>query len=110
MRGPDIQQDTLFSTVSPEQRVPKDHPLRPIRRMVDEALKALDSEFNAVSSILVPPARISYRSKKHTTYDAAFKSPDASPDLLPALDQAVLHDSVLNIAMAWKNVWKTFSL
>ena len=48
MRGPDIQQETLFSTVSPEQRVPKDHPLRPIRRMVDEALKALDSEFNAL--------------------------------------------------------------
>ena len=45
MRGPDIQQDSLFSTVSPETRVPKDHPLRPIRRMVDEALKALDGDF-----------------------------------------------------------------
>jgi hypothetical protein len=31
MRGADIQQDTLFSTVIPEERVPKDHPLRPIR-------------------------------------------------------------------------------
>ena len=51
MRGPDIQQDTLFSTVSPETRVPKDHPLRPIRRMVDEALKALDGDFAALYSI-----------------------------------------------------------
>jgi len=45
MRGPDIQQETLFSTVQPEQRVPKDHPLRPIRQMVNEALEALSPEF-----------------------------------------------------------------
>ncbi len=37
MRGPDIHQDTLFSTVSPADRVPKDHPLRPIRQLVDQA-------------------------------------------------------------------------
>ncbi len=62
MRGPDIQQDTLFSTVSPEQRVPKDHPLRPIRRMVDEALKALDSEFNSLYADFgrdsIPPEKL----------------------------------------------------
>ena len=62
MRGPDIQQDTLFSTVSPEQRVPKDHPLRPIRRMVDEALKALDAEFDALYADLgrdsIPPEKL----------------------------------------------------
>ena len=46
MRGPDIQQDSLFSTVIPEERVPKDHPLRPIRQMVNEALAKLDQEFN----------------------------------------------------------------
>ncbi len=50
MRGPDIQQDSLFSTVSPESRVPKDHPLRPIRAMVDAALKELDADFNALYS------------------------------------------------------------
>jgi transposase len=48
MRGPDIQQDSLFSTVSPEERVPKDHPLRPIRSMVDTALKELDQDFDAL--------------------------------------------------------------
>lgn len=46
MRGEDIQQDTLFSTVSPEQRVPKDHPLRPIRAMVNRALDAMSSDFS----------------------------------------------------------------
>ena len=35
MRGDDLQQDAMFSYVSPERRVPADHPLRPIRRMVD---------------------------------------------------------------------------
>jgi len=38
----------LFSTVVPEQRVPKDHPLRPIREMVNEALAKLDEDFNAL--------------------------------------------------------------
>ena len=50
MRGPDIQQDTLFSTASPESRVPKDHPLRPIRTMVDQALAKLDADFNDLYS------------------------------------------------------------
>jgi len=48
--------------VSPEQRVPKDHPLRPIRRMVDEALKALDAEFDALYAKLrrdsIPPEKL----------------------------------------------------
>jgi len=33
MRGDDLQQDAMFSYVSPERRVPADHPLRPIRRV-----------------------------------------------------------------------------
>jgi transposase len=35
----------MFSYVSPEQRVPADHPLRPIRKMVDVALKGLSRSF-----------------------------------------------------------------
>lgn len=48
MRGPDIQQDTLFSTTSPASRVPLDHPLRPIRTIVDQALRELDADFNTL--------------------------------------------------------------
>ena len=62
MGGADIQQDSLFSTVSPEQRVPKDHPLRPIRRMVDAALESLDAEFDALYADLgrdsIPPEKL----------------------------------------------------
>jgi len=50
MRGDDLQQDAMFSYVSPDRRVPADHPLRPIRRMVDQVLKGLSSCFDALYS------------------------------------------------------------
>jgi len=46
MRGKDEQQLDVFSYVSPEQRVPQDHPLRPLRAMTDEALRDLQPRFN----------------------------------------------------------------
>src|SRR6478672_11158601 len=46
MRGDDRQQDGLFSYLSPEQRVPRNHPLRRLRPLVDEALRALSGRFN----------------------------------------------------------------
>src|SRR6202161_3387164 len=45
MRGKDTQQSAMFSYVSPEERVPSDHPLRPIRTMVDVVLKGLSRSF-----------------------------------------------------------------
>ena len=45
MRGKDTQQSAMFSYLSPEQRVPADHPLRPIRTMVDVVLKGLSRSF-----------------------------------------------------------------
>src|SRR5256885_16082871 len=46
MRGKDEQQLDVFSNVSPEQRVPQDHPLRSLRAMTDEALRDLQPRFN----------------------------------------------------------------
>ncbi|HEX2238497.1 MAG TPA: IS5/IS1182 family transposase, partial [Gammaproteobacteria bacterium] len=46
MRGADHQQNAMFSYLSPEDRVPQHHPLRPIRTMVDAALKALSPVFD----------------------------------------------------------------
>src|ERR1700728_3347993 len=46
MRGKDTQQSTMFSYLSPEDRVPADHPLRPGRLMADMSLKALSPVFN----------------------------------------------------------------
>ncbi len=45
MRGADAGQSGMWSYIQPEQRVPQDHPLRPIRAMVDQALKALSPRF-----------------------------------------------------------------
>ena len=38
MRGHDEQTTHMFSYLSPEQRVPADHPLRAVRALTDEAL------------------------------------------------------------------------
>lgn len=45
MRGSDPKQDGMFSYVSPEQRVPAEHPLRPLRSMVDGILKEMSARF-----------------------------------------------------------------
>jgi len=45
MRGSDAEQGGMGSYIQPERRVPPDHPLRPIRAMVDQALKALSPRF-----------------------------------------------------------------
>src|SRR5512146_443952 len=50
MRGQDAGQGGMWSYVQPEQRVPQDHPLRPIRAMVDRALKTLSPRFTLLYS------------------------------------------------------------
>ena len=50
MRGDDSGQPGVFSYISPEERVPLDHPLRPIREMVDKALKELSPLFESLYS------------------------------------------------------------
>src|SRR5215467_6303098 len=48
MRGEDLQQQELFSYGSLEERIPVSHPLRPIRAMVDEALRDLSNRFDEI--------------------------------------------------------------
>ena len=45
MRGTDVHQEGLFSYLSPGSRIPKRHPLRPVREMVDTALSELSGKF-----------------------------------------------------------------
>ena len=62
MRGTDTQQSAMFSYLSPEERVPENHPLRPIRLMVDDALKALSPAFSRLYSAYgrpsIPPEKL----------------------------------------------------
>jgi hypothetical protein len=48
MRGADGEQSAVFSYISAERRVLKDHPLRAIRAMADAALKQLSRDFYAL--------------------------------------------------------------
>jgi transposase len=62
MRGSDQQQSHVFSYISPEQRVRSDHPLRPIRTMVEEILKQLSPQFNRMYAKVgrpsIPPEQL----------------------------------------------------
>ena len=56
MRGDDDLQEGMFSYISPEKRVPADHPLRPIRKMVDEILKEMSPKFAKLYSDVGRPS------------------------------------------------------
>ena len=62
MRGGDERSGSLFSYVDLEARVGKDHPLRTIRAIVNEALSALAGEFAALYSPIgrpsIPPEKL----------------------------------------------------
>jgi len=62
MRGGDTQTGELFSYVDLEARVRRDHPLRAIRVIVNEALAALEREFASLYSPLgrpsIPPEKL----------------------------------------------------
>ncbi|HVA16723.1 MAG TPA: IS5 family transposase [Candidatus Dormibacteraeota bacterium] len=62
MRSKDVQNAAMWSYISPEQRVPADHPLRPIREMANLALEKLSPEFTKIYSTFgrpsIPPERL----------------------------------------------------
>jgi transposase len=62
MRGEAAETDAMFSYISPAQRVPQNHPLRPVRAMADEALRALSPQFEKLYARVgrpsVPPERL----------------------------------------------------
>jgi transposase len=62
MRGSDTNQNAMFSYLSPDDRVPSDHPLRVTRKMCDEALQSLSGRFSKMYSSLgrrsVPPEQL----------------------------------------------------
>jgi transposase len=62
MRGTDERSGSLFSYVDLEMRIPKGHPLRAIREIVNRSLSDLSADFEAVYAPLgrpsIPPEKL----------------------------------------------------
>lgn len=62
MRGADVVVGSLFSYVDLEKRVPEKHPMRLIKRVVDEVLASLSGEFEGMYSDIgrpsIPPEKM----------------------------------------------------
>jgi transposase len=56
MRGLDIKQSAMFSYLSPEERVPEDHPLRMIREITDRLLEQLSKLFDQMYATIGRPS------------------------------------------------------
>ena len=56
MRGDDRQQAGMYSYLSPEQRVPQDHPLRTIRKFTDAVMAELSPQFDKLYARMGRPS------------------------------------------------------
>jgi transposase len=98
MRGEDRESGTLFSYVSCEARVPADHPLRPIRAIVDEALEVLSPEFERLYAKIgrpsIPPEKL-----MRTLLLQAFYGIRSERQLIEQLDYNLLFRWFVGLAM-----------
>ena len=62
MRSADVQQTGMFSYITLEERIPKDHPIRKLRVLADAALKSMDATFASLYAKKgrpsIPPERM----------------------------------------------------
>jgi transposase len=98
MRGGDVGTDSLFSYVSCEARVPRDHPLRAIRAVVDEALEVLSPAF---AKLYAPIGRPSIPPEKllRALLLQAFYSVRSERQLMEQLDYNLLFRWFVGLAM-----------
>jgi transposase len=98
MRGEDRQSGALFSYVSCEARVPADHPLRPIRAIVDEALEILSPELDRLYAKTgrpsIPPEKL-----LRALLLQAFYSIRSERQLMEQLDYNLLFRWFVGLAM-----------
>src|SRR5207302_5516970 len=98
MRGGDVRTESLFSYVSCEARVPKGHPLRAIRAIVDEAREVLSPEFEGLYSKVgrpsIPPEKL-----LRALLLQAFYSVRSERQLMEQLDYNLLFRWFVGLAM-----------
>jgi transposase len=98
MRGSDERTESLFSYVSCEARVPPDHPLRPIRAIVDEALAVLSGEFATLYASTGRPS-IAPEKLLRALLLQAFYSVRSERQLMEQLDYNLLFRWFVGLAM-----------
>ena len=98
MRGGDVRTESLFSYLSCEERVPADHPLRPIRTIVDQALTLMSPAFDQLYSDLgrpsIPPEKL-----LRTLLLQAFYSVRSERQLMEQLDYNLLFRWFVGLAI-----------
>jgi transposase len=98
MRGDDVRMESLFSYLSCEARVPQDHPLRPIRTIVDQSLTVLSPAFDALYSDIgrpsIPPEKL-----LRALLLQAFYSVRSERQLMEQLDYNLLFRWFVDLAM-----------
>jgi transposase len=98
MRGGDLRTEALFSYASCEARVPSDHPLRPVRAIVDEALIVLSPQFAQLYSRIgrpsIPPEKL-----LRALLLQAFYSVRSERQLMEQLDYNLLFRWFVGLAM-----------
>jgi transposase len=98
MRGDDVRSEGLFSYLSCEARVPKDHPLRPIQALVDQALIVLSPAFDQLYADTgrpsIPPEKL-----LRALLLQAFYSVRSERQLMEQLDYNLLFRWFVGLAM-----------
>jgi transposase len=98
MRGSDERSEGLFSYVSCAARVPADHPLRPMRAIVDEALAVLSAEFEALYARIGRPS-IAPEKLLRSLLLQAFYSVRSERQLMEQLDYNLLFRWFVGLSM-----------
>lgn len=98
MRGSDERSEGLFSYVSCEARVPADHPLRPIRAIVDEALEVLSAELEGLYAKVGRPS-IAPEKLLRALLLQAFYSVRSERQLMEQLDYNLLFRWFVGLSM-----------
>ena len=98
MRGDDVRTESLFSYLSCEARVPQDHPLRPIRTIVDRALTVLSPAFDELYSDIGRPS-IAPEKLLRALLLQAFYSVRSERQLMEQLDYNLLFRWFVGLAM-----------
>ena len=89
MRGRDDRSDGLFSYVRLEKRIPDDHPLRPIRKLVDAVLEQMSARLDALYSATGRPS-IAPEMLLRATLLQAFFSVRSERQLMEQIDYNLL--------------------